>query len=91
MLHPPVVEGCFFGLLFLLQHWEKLVHHHPETPRGRLVHAASLILSPSKGDQQTLLLVMGGVDRSRQMLSDAWLMSVGDRVSWREVSVLNEK
>ena len=50
----------------------------------------SIIRSPSKGDQQTLLLVTGGVDESKQALSDAWLLSIGDGASWREVSNLKQ-
>ena len=80
-----------YGLLSLLQHWEKLVPHGPEKPTVRQVHAVSIIHSPLKGDQQTLLLVTGGKDESRYTLSDAWLLSTGDGASWRKVSVMKEQ
>ena len=79
-----------YGLLSLLQHWEKLVPHGPEKPRGRHGPAVSIIHSPLKGDQQTLLLVTGGYHGSFETLSDAWLLSIGDGASWREVSVMKE-
>ena len=79
-----------YGLLFLLQHWEKLVSHGPEKPKGRQGHAVSIVYSPLKGDQQTMLLVTGGSDRSFT-ISDAWLLCIGDRTSWREVSVMREQ
>ena len=76
-----------YGLLPLLQHWEKLVPHGPEKPWGtpRYGHAVSVIHSPLKGDQQTLLLVTGG------NWHDVWLLSIGDGASWREVSVMKEQ
>ena len=74
-----------YGLLFLLQHWEKLVLHGPEKPKGRYRHAVSIIHSPLKGDHQTMLLVAGGYPPY-----DAWLVSVGDGPSWREVSVMKD-
>ena len=80
-----------YGLLSLLQYWEKLVPHGPEKPRGRYRHAVSIIHSPLKGDQQTLLLVTGGVDSSWHTINDAWLLSIGDCASWREVSVMKEQ
>ena len=46
----------------------------------------SIIRSPSEGDWQTLLLVTGGADRSDKVLSDAWLLGIGDGASWRKVS-----
>ena len=80
-----------YGMLSLMQHWEKLVPHGPEKPRGRWGHAVSIIHSPLKGDQQTLLLVTGGIDASYNNISDAWLLSIGDGASWREVSVMKEQ
>ena len=68
--------------VLLLQLWEKLVPHGPEKPRGRCGHAVSILHSPLKGDQQTLLLVTGGFSTY-----DAWLLSIGHGASWREVSV----
>ena len=80
-----------YGLLSLLQHWDKLVPHGPEKPRGRYGHAVSIIHSTLKGDQQTLLLVTGGEDEPCDTFSDAWLLSIGDGASWREVSVMKEQ
>ena len=74
-----------YGLLSLLQHWEKLVPHGPEKPKGRMGHAVSIIHSPLKGDQQTLLLMTGG------SWSGSWLLSIGDGASWREVSDKKEE
>ena len=51
----------------------------------------SIIRSPSEGDRKTLLLVTGGLAESNQALSDAWLLCIGDGVSWREVSTLKEE
>ena len=48
----------------------------------------SIIHLPSEGDQQTLLMVTGGVDRSYQAPNDAGLLGIGDGASWREVSAL---
>ena len=80
-----------YGLLPLLQHWEKLVPHGPEKPRGRQGHAVSIIHTPLKEDQQTLLLATGGNDGLVQTLSDAWLLSIGDGATWTKVSVIKEQ
>ena len=73
-----------YGLLSLLQHWEKLITGWAKKPKGRRYeHAVNIIHSPLKGDWKTLLLVTGGFPAY-----DAWLLSIGDRASWREVSVM---
>ena len=51
----------------------------------------SIIHSPLKGDWKTFLLMTGGVDKSSDNLSDAWLLSIGDGASWKEVSVMKEQ
>ena len=88
-LQPLVTEVLWeYGLLFLLQHWEKLVPHGPEQPRGRIGHAMDIIHSPSQGDQQTLLLVTVGVGQCLDTISGAWLLRVGNGASWRKVSIV---
>ena len=77
-----------YGLLFVLQHWEKVVTNGPENPSGRYGHAVTIIPSPLMGDQLTLLLVAGGCAYF-ETLNHSWLLSVGDGALWREVSVVN--
>ena len=51
----------------------------------------SIIHSPLKGDQQTLLLMNGGEERYPETLSDVWLLRIGAGASWAEVSVMTEQ
>ena len=49
----------------------------------------SIIHSPLKEHEKILLLLTGGLDQSYQtVVSDAWLLSIGDGASWTEVSVM---
>ena len=67
----------------IMQHWSKLEHPEGEPwPVGRARHAAVCL---GYGGDHPQLLVTGGKDAVRKVLSDAWLLDVKSG-KWREVS-----
>ena len=65
-----------------MQHWSKLVNHSGEPfPVRRSRHAAVCL---NYGGDHPQLLVTGGLDISKKVLNDAWILDVYSG-KWREV------
>ena len=68
----------------LMQHWRKLEHPVGEPrPVERTRHGAVCL---GYGEPHPQVLVTGGLDAGRKVLSDAWILDVQSG-RWREVSV----
>ena len=68
-----------------MQHWRKLVHQEGEPcPVGRSGHAA--VCLHGYGGYHPHLLVTGGLDKDKTVLSDAWILDL-ESGRWKEVRV----
>lgn len=74
-------------MLFLLQRWTKLIPP-TVTPPGRSGHGACYIGGPLLGTQRPQLMVMGGLDDSFGVQTDAWVLDVQSS-TWTQVAYLN--
>ena len=69
--------------VIFMQHWSKLEIQGESCPVGRADHAAVCL---GYGGDHPQLLVTGGIDQDRTVLSDVWLLDLESGM-WREVRV----
>jgi len=70
-----------------MQHWTKL-NVNGDKPPARSSHATCCIAGPLRGQEHSLLVVVGGWDDSSKTLGDVWILDV-DKEMWSEVGMFS--
>ena len=68
----------------LLQEWTLLDVSGGPKPFARTYHAACCLVGPLTGQEHPLLVVVGGMSDSRDLLDDVWLLDIDGR-RWKQV------
>ena len=72
-------------LLYYMQHWTRL-NVSGAKPSARSSPAVCCIAGPLMGQQNSVIMVIGGRDVNRRNLCDVWLLDVENRL-WSEVGL----
>lgn len=68
-----------------MQHWTKVDCN--SKPPIRCAHSSCCIAGPITGQQQPILMVVGGLRGNGEVLDDVWLLDV-DKKEWSKVGML---